>query len=107
MNNGRRILILAASGLSTTIVLGACASKKTNYFPAALEISATGDYKVNGVAVARSGLKTALLASKQADGKLDVHFKPEPSAPIESVQFAMTVVQELGGRIGLVGNVRY
>ena len=107
MNNCRRILILAASVLSTTIVLEACASQRPNYSPAVLEISATGDYKVNGVAVARTGLKTTLLANKHADGKLDVHFKPEPSAPIESVQYAMTIVQDLGGRIGLVGNVRY
>jgi biopolymer transport protein ExbD len=100
----RRALLLIIAGIAP--VVGACASRQT-IFQVSLKVSAAGEYHVNGQSVSRASLQETLASLKPRDGELSIYFQSVPSAPYEAVQYAMSVAQAIGAKIGLVGNEKF
>ena len=100
-----RRTLLIASGVTAALV-GACAERE-KLLLVALKVSASGRYEVNGKEVDRDGLESALAALKPTQGIFGIHFQPDKAAPYESVQFAMSIAQKLGARVGIVGNEQF
>jgi biopolymer transport protein ExbD len=72
-----------------------------------LRVSAAGEYQVNGQPVSRVSLQERLASLKPRDGEFNIYFQPASSAPNEAVQYAMSIAQAVGAKIGMVGNERF
>ena len=100
--NPKRRAILVATAMAVASI-SAC-SKQEASETVVLKVSAAGSYEVDGKYVEREALERSLVAAKQGGSVLHIHFQPDSAAPSEAVQYAMTIAQKLGARVGMVRN---
>ena len=101
MNPTRRAILVATAMAVASI--SAC-SKQEASETVVLKVSAAGSYEVDGKYVEREALERSLVAAKQGGSVLHIYFQPDNAAPAEAVQYAMTIAQKLGARVGMVQN---
>jgi biopolymer transport protein ExbD len=86
-------------------VLG-CAYKETSVL-AKLEVSDSGEYKLDGKQVEANALHAAVSSLRKPGKELYIHLVSSPRANYESVRLATEAAQQSGAKIGIVGNERY
>lgn len=100
----RTLVVKGALLLTLSPALVSCGAS-ASVVRAELVISASGEYTLDGSAVAEPELKHQLRAKRPASGELQLSFIVSPQASFESVGRAMQAAQYAGAKVGIVGNV--